>query len=56
VYDVTEFFRPERFTPGVSGRVDPIVTPQLQLVAITNWGDFDYSRQATEIVKAQQNI
>jgi hypothetical protein len=56
-YNVSEFFRPERFTPAVSGRIDPIdsLRPQLQPVVVANWNDFPVSYLATEIVKAQNN-
>jgi uncharacterized protein YoxC len=54
-YNVAEFFKPERFTPAVNGRIDPIGGAQLQMVAITNWDGLDYSRLASEIVKAENN-
>ena len=39
----------------VNGRIDALRENQMQLVAITNWGDFDYAILASEIVKAQNN-
>jgi hypothetical protein len=55
-YSVAEFFRPEVFTPAVNGRIDPISnTNQPQGVMILNWDDLDYSRLATELVKAEVN-
>ena len=54
-YNVAEFFRPERFVPAVNGRIESLGGQSLQAVTIMNWGDLDYSRLATEIVKAQIN-
>jgi hypothetical protein len=54
-YSVSEFFRPEVFVPGASGRVDPLGASQMQFVQVTNWDGFDYTRLASEIIKAQNN-
>jgi hypothetical protein len=51
-YSVAEFFKPERFTPAVSGRIDPIEDKQMSF-------EIDYNRLgsviASQVVKAMNN-
>ena len=45
----------EMFFPARNGRVDPIRGGGRETIDIGNWSDFDYSRLATELVKALNN-
>jgi uncharacterized protein YukE len=51
-YSVAEFFRPERFTPSVNGRIDPIANKQSSF-------EIDYNRLgsiiANQVVKAMNS-
>jgi hypothetical protein len=55
-YNWNEMGRKEFFVPATNGIIDNRMSLGQQTVTIANWNDMDYSRLATEIVKATNNV